>query len=136
MVEILERKSLSDEQAVEFFLSDLALCNDARDTSVVSSRQVLIVEETPGLPEDIGCFYAVTDQTVAKFKEACGNRVRIHLLVIRLAAQETDILVSLNDPVSIDPQSSSAGIEVVQGSDEVFAVIMKSFKIVDWNLFG
>lgn len=136
IVEILERKSLSDEQAVEFFLSDLAVCNEARDTSVVSERQVLVVEETPGLPADVRCFYAVTDQTVAKFKEACGNRVLIHLLIIRLVAQETDILVSLNDPVSIDPQSSSAGVPVVQGSNEVFAAIMKSFKIVDWDLFG
>merc|ERR1711988_1460335 len=95
------------EEAVRFFLSDLATANEARESQVLTSRQ-LHIEEVPGMPPDVQCLYGVAEQTVAKFNEAVSNRVRIHLCAIRLLAQETDILVTLNDPVSIDPQSSSA----------------------------
>jgi len=95
----------------------------------------LVDDEAPALPPDVKCFCGVAEQTIAKFKEATSNRVRIHICAVRLLAQETDILVTLNYPVSIDPQSSSAGAPLVQGAEELFARVMKSFKIIDWNLF-
>merc|ERR1712070_21211 len=110
--------------------------NEASEAQTLSSRQLFVDEEAPGLPPDVRCLYGVSEQTIAKFKEACSNRVRIHLCAVRLLEQETDILVTLNDPVSIDPQSSSAGVPVVQGAEVLFAHILRSLKIMDWELFG
>mmetsp|Transcript_90919 Transcript_90919/g.294221 ORF Transcript_90919/g.294221 Transcript_90919/m.294221 type:complete len:197 (+) Transcript_90919:68-658(+) len=137
IVEILERKDeVPDDQALAFFLSDLAAFNEAQEAAVLTSRPALMGEELPRLPADVRCFTGVGEQKVAKFKEACSNRVRVHMCAIRLAEQRTDILLTLNDPVSIDPQSSSGGLPVLQGAEEVFARVLRSFRIVDWDLFG
>lgn len=136
IVEILERKTeVPDNQAIQFFLNDLGTANDARDTTLVLSR-ALTVNEVPHLPEGTTSLHGVCEQSVSKFNESVANRVRVHLCAIRLAAQDTDILITLNDPVEIDPQSSSAEAPVMQGSEALFARILKSFNIVDWDLFG
>mmetsp|Transcript_5273 Transcript_5273/g.11943 ORF Transcript_5273/g.11943 Transcript_5273/m.11943 type:complete len:190 (-) Transcript_5273:69-638(-) len=137
IVEILDRKAdVPDDQAIAFFLSDLATFNEARDAAVLTDRPALTEEELPGVPADVRCLIGVGEQTVAKFNEGCGNRVRVHICAIRLLAQDTDILISLNDPVSIDPQSSSHGQPVRQGAEEAFSRLLRSFRIADWGLFG
>jgi len=136
IVEILERKSeISDEQAVTWFLQDLATANEAQNATVVSSR-ALDLEEVPLLPADVRCFVGEAEQSVSKFNESVTNRLRIRLCAVRLVAQETDILITLNDPVNIDPQSSSADAPLAQGSEDFFARLLKSFKVVNWDLFS
>merc|ERR1712216_177996 len=139
IIEILERESeVPDGQAVSHFLGHLAFANEAREASVVEQRR-LHSEEVPGLPEGVTCLLGIGEQAVAKFNEGCANRVQVHLAAIRLLEQETDILITLNDPVMIDPQSSSADAAVVgDGSSgaALFHRVLKSFKIKDWNLFG
>lgn len=137
VVEVLEaRPDVPNDQALAFFLADLAAFNDAQHSEVLWSRPML-AEEIPGVGSDARCFTGVGEQTVAKFKESCRNRVRIYACAVRLGAQQADVLVTLNDPVAIDPQSSSRGAPVARGGAElVFERILRSFRIVDWALFN
>mmetsp|Transcript_19501 Transcript_19501/g.53419 ORF Transcript_19501/g.53419 Transcript_19501/m.53419 type:complete len:187 (+) Transcript_19501:47-607(+) len=135
--EILERKEdVSDQDAVDFFVTDLATANDARDCVIQSSRRVVMDEEMPHLPVSVACLRGVCEQTVAKFNEGSANRIQVHICVVRLLEQATDLLITFNNPVSIDAQSSSAGAEVLQGGDEFFARVLRSFEIRDWELFS
>eukprot|EP00928_Gymnodinium_smaydae_P015011 TRINITY_DN15506_c0_g1_i1.p1 TRINITY_DN15506_c0_g1~~TRINITY_DN15506_c0_g1_i1.p1 ORF type:complete len:216 (+),score=51.78 TRINITY_DN15506_c0_g1_i1:59-649(+) len=135
MVEILERKTeVSDDRAVEFFLQDLAEFNDARNSRVLSSRK-LDNAEIPGVPADAACFVGVGEQSVAKFNDGRENTLHVHLCAIRLRELETDLLVMLNNPVAIDPESSSADVPVLQGAEELFARLLRSFRIIDVGLF-
>mmetsp|Transcript_156475 Transcript_156475/g.276400 ORF Transcript_156475/g.276400 Transcript_156475/m.276400 type:complete len:193 (-) Transcript_156475:177-755(-) len=138
IVEILERKKeVTDEQAVNFFLADLASANDAKDLRILVDRPAHTEEELPSVPADTRCMLGVCEQTVAKFNEASGNVVRVHICILRLAAQDTDLLVMLNDPVLIDPESSSADVPVrSEDGERLFAQVVRSFRIVDWELFG
>lgn len=126
----------SDRSLVVEILERRQELPDARDARLLSSRPALMAEELPHLPADVRCFVGLGEQTASKFGEACANQVRIHACVIRLAEQTTDILLTLNDPVAIDPQSSSGGLPVLRGSEELFARVLRSFRIVDWELFG
>eukprot|EP00931_Biecheleriopsis_adriatica_P039642 TRINITY_DN22658_c0_g1_i1.p1 TRINITY_DN22658_c0_g1~~TRINITY_DN22658_c0_g1_i1.p1 ORF type:complete len:213 (+),score=49.92 TRINITY_DN22658_c0_g1_i1:79-639(+) len=136
MIEILESKDVTDDEAISFFLSDLAAFNAAVDPTVVE-RRVLAAEEVPHLPPEVRCLHGVGEQTIAKFKEVRGNRVRIHAAALRLQHQSTDILITLNDPVAIDPESSSASAPAADSRAEaIFSSVLRSFRIVDWNLFG
>uniref|UniRef100_A0A7S1APN3 Ran guanine nucleotide release factor n=1 Tax=Noctiluca scintillans TaxID=2966 RepID=A0A7S1APN3_NOCSC len=132
--EILQKAGVKDSEAVKFFLADLADSNDARSSAVVQSRR-LGAEEVPYLPAEVACFSGLGEQMIAKFKEVSANKVEIHLCVIRLAEQETDIVVSFNSPSAIDPESSSAGATLTVAPASVFEQIIKSLRIVDWNLF-
>ncbi|CAE8680809.1 unnamed protein product, partial [Polarella glacialis] len=76
VIEILEKKDVPDDQAIAFFLSDLASFNEALEAEVLSSR-ALAVEEVPQMPAAALCLGGLGEQTVAKFKEAVRNRVRI-----------------------------------------------------------
>mmetsp|Transcript_32571 Transcript_32571/g.95333 ORF Transcript_32571/g.95333 Transcript_32571/m.95333 type:complete len:188 (-) Transcript_32571:258-821(-) len=135
IVEVLDRKTeVPDDQAITFFLEDLASFNDAKEAAVLISRRAAD-EETPGLPPDTVCLVGAGEQLVAKFAEASANRVKVHICAVRLVEQETDLLITLNDPVAIDPQSSSAVAPVAQAGEELFAQVLRSFRIVDWTLF-
>ncbi|CAE7270531.1 mog1 [Symbiodinium natans] len=136
MIEILEQKEVPDGQAIDFFLSDLATSNEAQDAVVLESHSVP-AGEVPHLPSAARCLAGVGEQTVAKFREDRGNRVRIYAAAIRLPEVSTDILITLNDPVHLDPESSSAQAPTpTQAAEDVFRVLLSSFRIVDWGLFG
>lgn len=57
-------------------------------------------------------YLLVGKQNVAKFNEVdeARNAVAIHMVLIRLVAQETDMVITLNSPFVISAGSSSAGI--------------------------
>eukprot|EP00929_Paragymnodinium_shiwhaense_P048643 TRINITY_DN24567_c0_g1_i1.p1 TRINITY_DN24567_c0_g1~~TRINITY_DN24567_c0_g1_i1.p1 ORF type:complete len:188 (-),score=47.46 TRINITY_DN24567_c0_g1_i1:1-564(-) len=135
IVEILERKDVPDDQAVAFFLKDLASFNDALEDKVLSNRE-LDSQDLPHMPAEATCLGGVGEQLVSKFGESAGNRVHVHACAIRLEKQQTDILITLNNPVAIDPQSSSGGLPVTEGAEELFSRVIKTFRIIDWNLFG
>ncbi|CAE7720544.1 rangrf [Symbiodinium sp. CCMP2592] len=93
--------------------------------------------EVPHLPATARCLAGIGEQTVAKFREDRGNRVRIHAAAIRLPDVSTDILITLNDPVHVDPDSSSAEAPVPsEPAEDVFRMLLRSFRITDWGLFG
>ena len=72
---------------------------------------VITPEEMPafeGKGAPVQCSVAVGEQSVAKYNEAASNRVRVVCAVIRLPEETTDILVAVNTPIEVHPESTSA----------------------------
>mmetsp|Transcript_30435 Transcript_30435/g.45907 ORF Transcript_30435/g.45907 Transcript_30435/m.45907 type:complete len:197 (+) Transcript_30435:76-666(+) len=138
IVEILERKAdVQDVDAVRYFLTDLAAANQAKDPQILASRAGTLGQDLPHFSQgEVIALVGVGEQQVSKFGESCANTVQVHICVLRLPAQETDILVMLNSPVSIDAQSSSGSVPTLDNAEGVFAKILQSLAIQDWELFN
>eukprot|EP01113_Clastostelium_recurvatum_P049509 TRINITY_DN9183_c0_g1_i2.p1 TRINITY_DN9183_c0_g1~~TRINITY_DN9183_c0_g1_i2.p1 ORF type:complete len:195 (+),score=35.93 TRINITY_DN9183_c0_g1_i2:80-664(+) len=143
---IVEILSLADEAPADQFASwhfqQLAEDNSATSSQILNTFN-LTAEQAPLLfagGRAIQAQIVIGQQTVSKFKEHAGNVVSIPLCVIRIPSVTTDILVSVNDPVVLHPQSSSvahgAQVSHLGSGEALLAKIMQTFKIADWNLFG
>lgn len=83
-------------------------------------------------------------QQVAKFNEQAANEIVVHLACLRLPHHTTDILISLNSPVWVDAQSSSAEatsgtlseVHTLENVKLLFDNILSSFELRDVGLFG
>lgn len=79
-------------------------------------------------------------QSIAKFKEAARNVVTVDLAIIRLPQHETDILISMNTPATINQGSSSAAVvtsaTTPMENAAVFQTLVSSFAIRDYTLFN
>jgi Ran-interacting Mog1 protein len=78
---------------------------------------------------------------VAKFREQARNTIGLYVAVIRLKNVATDVVLSFNDPIAIDPSSSSAmAAHIADQSEspgfELFKSLVQSFIITNWSLFG
>lgn len=138
IVELVEHDaSIADSECTSHFLSDLAQLNSATAAEVVESGPHPAL---PLLPAASSTFAAVGRQTVAKFKESATNVINVYLAVARLPANGTDILVSLNSPVSLNPASSSAQtashLPVQESARQVLLSAFRSLSVVDFSLFG
>ncbi len=79
---------------------------------------------------------------ISKYKETEKNLVNLHLVLFRYKQFSTDILLTFNDPIYINPQSSSYSTQTDEQAansnkwtvDE-FMKTVETFKIVDFNLF-
>jgi len=150
IVEILEYKAdVSDEDSARFFFTDLAEANEASDTKV-TLQETIPAAEMPGLD---GAFFkslCVGEQVATKHRDSQekSNVIMILLANIRLPKYTTDILVTFNSPVYVNPSSSSitphareAGKTAVEiGTQEErianFKQALKTLKINDFGLFG
>lgn len=76
---------------------------------------------------------------ISKFKEEAKNRVDLHMALFRLPQFLTDILVTLNNPVEVNAQSSSfepATSSAKGWAMEDFQKFACSLKLLDPTLFG
>lgn len=128
------------------------LARDTKSTNpqITHSRDIPASDLSPVLRSaDPGVHVSVAYgiQNVAKFKDAsdASNSVRVCLACVRLPRASTDLLIVLNDPVAIHPESQSAkvGSSVFepQVADEeqrtvVLSEAINSLRIADWSLFG
>ncbi|XP_041378251.1 ran guanine nucleotide release factor-like isoform X2 [Gigantopelta aegis] len=140
IVEILEYVDQDDEEAVKTHFDDLA---DSNDAVSADDSQIHVVEVIPAdqlaMAQCEKAFYVRGQQKIAKFKEAAKNTVNIHLGLFRLPAFTTDILVTFNDPVNINPHSSSHKSVATSADlwmDTDFKQLLKSLKINDTAIFG
>jgi len=77
-------------------------------------------------------------QVISKFNEVAANVVNMYIWILRLPNVKCDIMVTLNDPIAINPQSSSANTVSVndfQTNIALFQNMISSFQVLDWNLF-
>ncbi len=147
IVEIVEYDSqISDQNIAEYHFKDLAEANDALENCTIFHQQLLYPTNTQNslhFDSSIDTFskaIIVGTQQVAKYKETAKNIVNVYLFIIRLPQYQSEILISMNDPVLLNPQSS-ASTNAVATSDasasmSLFQQIVQSFKIVDFELFG
>ena len=79
-------------------------------------------------------------QNVAKFKESARNAVVVYMVSVRIPKFHTDMLISVNAPISITMGSSSSFSTVKlpdqKEARELAISVAKSLKIVDKSLFG
>ena len=99
-----------------------------------------------GLPNGTSILTAIGSQAVAKFNEATKsanayNQIVVFMAVICIPQFATDVVITLNCPVSIGADSSSAALvdhvsENLGHVRHVFKAILGSFKVHDWSLFS
>ena len=77
----------------------------------------------------------------SRFPRLLFSRVALLLANIRIPEKDTDILLTVNTPVEVSPESSIAelGDAPLRAAGEARALFfhaLKTFKINDWGLFG
>lgn len=80
-------------------------------------------------------------QLAPKYREAARNQVHVYVTVIRLPQVGTDLLVTLNDPQVLDPESSSAKVGATpqrdqQAANALLTRLIATLRVNDWGLFG
>ncbi|KAI5084531.1 hypothetical protein GOP47_0000700 [Adiantum capillus-veneris] len=150
IVEILEHEgSVADAQSAVWFLQDLSHEQDAGQSLVLEDVKELTLADTPLLGSQYVVNAAVGRMAVSKGRQGAEaqNLLRVYLANIRLPNVNTDILVTVNEPLLISEESESAkvvgaGVAVsaeaagVMPASEIFHLVLATFKINDWGLFG
>eukprot|EP00026_Physarum_polycephalum_P016509 Phypoly_transcript_17428.p1 GENE.Phypoly_transcript_17428~~Phypoly_transcript_17428.p1 ORF type:complete len:211 (+),score=44.02 Phypoly_transcript_17428:57-689(+) len=142
VVELLDlADTVPDKESAAFHYNTLAEDNGVRP----GESRVIQTSEAPAdlLPHfDPAVYKSILygQQKVAKFKETAENLVNIYMCLIRLQEQSTDLMITLNEPIAIDPNSSSAPV-VEQPTNpaltqQVFTHALKTLFIKDLSLFG
>eukprot|EP00238_Polyblepharides_amylifera_P013306 CAMPEP_0196582230 /NCGR_PEP_ID=MMETSP1081-20130531/38112_1 /TAXON_ID=36882 /ORGANISM="Pyramimonas amylifera, Strain CCMP720" /LENGTH=193 /DNA_ID=CAMNT_0041902733 /DNA_START=126 /DNA_END=704 /DNA_ORIENTATION=+ len=141
LVELLEHKSdVRDEDSARFFFDDLGVANEA-SACELTHLEIIPLDGTPRMQRR-GVSYLVTGrQQVAKGKDDAdaANVVLVHLVVIRLPDVATDILITINKPIVINPNSCVAGIvdinsPLITSNDSVKLLrhALRTLEIKDW----
>ncbi|UJR29239.1 hypothetical protein I4U23_010453 [Adineta vaga] len=141
IVEILERvDEVSDENAIKYHFDALAEANNAEN---VQDHIIDKIESIPITSLNVqrltSAWYLFGRQQVSKYHEQAKNIVHLHLCLLRLGGEiATDILISFNDPVLVNSQSSSNDEQIQNGSRwtfDDFKEFFSSFEVVDYGLF-
>ncbi|XP_053318760.1 ran guanine nucleotide release factor [Spea bombifrons] len=141
IVELLEYQAgMSDPDAARYHFEDVASSNGAEGRSEVLSVEPLPLAQL-SLTNCASAWALTGLQQVAKFNEQALNTVRVHLVLFRLPQHSTDLLVTFNDPVAIDPSSSSAvgGVSAAASppwTPEDFNRFLGSLRLHDPGIFG
>lgn len=144
IVELLELDdSLGNDVAPIAFMSDVAKANDCAIDNPEECRVIERVALDLGNMRAFGAAEAtllVCCQNVAKFKESARNAVVVYMVSVRIPKFHTDMLISVNAPISITMGSSSSFSTVKlpdqKEARELAISVAKSLKIVDKSLFG
>lgn len=146
--EILERQSdVSDEDACDFFMGDLAESNEAEEHVVRDGRVVNVPDDgllpKLNLPSSWNGSSHRTCACVARGSQRVarerGSRagepgwIDVEMCVMRLAGADTDLLVTLSSPRRGSEVNDGGG---AGGMSDVFGEVLRSFCIKDWSLFG
>ncbi|KAG2393300.1 hypothetical protein C9374_006831 [Naegleria lovaniensis] len=135
IIEILSRpENVSDANITEFLFNDLADANH-----VAANQRLLLMQpfndtqqtKTSNFPMADYAAGAVGKMMVEKNRGM--DEVTVFLWVVRLKHIDTDILISLNDPMV----KYSTSDEAAQSSRmKLFEKIIRSLTVNDWNLFA
>jgi hypothetical protein len=152
VIEILERAECADAQSGEVHFHELANGNDALADSVLYSAQLPADALQPTLqatPAYVvhGIQHLPRDGRNGGRLLPAGTSAALHvsLVVLRLATQKTDILVSINRqlaaavsmPAPSAPQSATGVNEEETRVDaELLEMVIGSLDVKDWGLFG
>ena len=145
IVEVNQLLSCSDEQAGVEHMQELADVSGAVSNAVQSST-ALPVSAFPLLsPPPAFASLTASDMLVSKYRDSssAANAVRVWLLVVRLAREQTDLLLILNSPKAWSEQTSigsSTATERRAVSDDESEAVMReacsTLRVNDYGLFG
>ncbi|KAJ1080296.1 hypothetical protein NDU88_000515 [Pleurodeles waltl] len=148
IVELLEyQEAVVDANAARYHFEDIASANDAGGQE---RSEVLSVEPISGeqlmLAECPSAWFLTGRQLVSKFNEEARNTVNIYMCLFRLPQFATEVLLTFNDPVVINPSSSSAERlrpdvrsvpdQMSAWSLEHFKTLMQTLRLRDTGVFG
>ncbi|KAJ7532864.1 hypothetical protein O6H91_13G023100 [Diphasiastrum complanatum] len=150
IVELLEMKhEVSNQESALWFLQDLANEQDASQDLVVERLNSIPLNEVPYLSQSTAVTTAVGKMRVSKGRQGAEARnvIQVYLGNIRLPNVNTDILITLYEPLVISELSHSAASvgagetvpAVAAGclpAAEIFRLILATFRVLDWSLFG
>ena len=162
ILEILQSDdNLKDSEAAAFHFNDLATCNEAKDVQVHSSDVMTANEVLPAMDGQFSVCALTGSQKVKKFRseDASLDRVHIFLVVVRLPAVTTDVLITINIPLTGDTSVINVPVatfrpdapELVfdEGSTvtaeteklvtlaiTALKLVMGNFNVTDWSLFA
>jgi hypothetical protein len=137
---------VTDNNAPKFYFTDLAECNEAKSATIDSAS---VVRDPHFIPHvaDQSCVKCVVTgrQTVTKFRneDAPLETVQIVLVVVRLPHVGTDMLVTMNVPISATQPPITAdricpSADILGGTDpaaKIMSAALSSLSIKNWSLF-
>ncbi|KAG0567631.1 hypothetical protein M758_7G127200 [Ceratodon purpureus] len=150
IIELLELKeSVADAGSARWFLEDLATEQGSEKSLVVEDESRVPSANVPNLEATTTVNTVIGTMAVAKGRQGpeASNLVRVYLANIRLKGVETDILLTVYEPLVISEHSESAAAvgagetvpanmaECMPAAD-VFKQALSTFRIHDWSLFG
>lgn len=141
IVELLEYQSqVPDQDAARYHFEDIAGSNRALEPGAFQVTNVIPLSKSElSLSQCSSGWFLTGTQSVSKFNEEARNTVTIHLGLFRLPQFSTDILVTFNDPQSINPDSSSASSAETHREPWTvldFQRLLQSLTLHDPGLFG
>jgi hypothetical protein len=74
-------------------------------------------------------------QLVPKFNSKVADKVRIMMAVFRVESKAIDVVVTFNIPV-VSVDGGAVGNEGVERSETDFDIFVRSFRILDFDLFA
>lgn len=150
IIELLELKeNVTDVGSARWFLQDLAVEQASQNSLVVQEESRVPAANIPNLDESTTVNAVIGTMTISKGRQGpeASNLVRVYLANIRLTRVETDILITVYEPLAISEQSESAAtvgagatvpatVAGCMAASDVFKQVLSTFKILDWSLFG
>lgn len=144
VVELLEAQDATDEQTLQIFFRDLVQLNGGTHARV---EHVEKLQRVPNLPEAAYTGVLEGHMLAAKHEEGptAANRVHLLLALVRLPRAKTDVLITLNTPLEISMNSSSAAATnghlptadtAVEEARRIVVQAIDTLQVSDWGLFG
>lgn len=145
IVELLDRQTIPDDEAISFFFHDLARSNAAVNCSLCPEleqhHQPEVVDTPRGqlsLSRILGC----GTQTISKFanEEGSENSVFVAMGLLRIPPPfSTDVLLTVNAPQRLAVGSSEMRVVTnLLESDDALTLLrecLATLKVNDWGLF-
>jgi len=141
IIELLSIENVPNEESAAHHFKELARDNDALHEHSILKIERLGRDDLPNFGDEVYKSVVVGQQRVSKFKEHAKNIVTIFLATIRLANVTTDVVITLNEPVQISGESSSAAnVEPLSAQQvnslTIFKVLLKTLQVRNWDLFA
>ncbi|XP_043095628.1 ran guanine nucleotide release factor [Puntigrus tetrazona] len=140
IIELLEYQSqVQDADAARYHFEDVAASNKVVERGSWEVRGVeQVLQSELSMQECSSAWLLSGAQLISKFNEEAKNTVNIHLCLFRLPQYTTDILLTFNDPVCINPLSSSAieNLVAIPWTPQDFKGVLQSFCLLDPGVFG
>ncbi|MQM18999.1 hypothetical protein Taro_051999 [Colocasia esculenta] len=140
-----------DDKTIRKSGTERFLWNKTITTDMMVLEHSSAVEAFPlsynGVPSTITT--AIGQMAISKGRQGreAGNLIRVYLANLRLKGVGTDVLITVYEPIIINPLSESAmtvgagpAVPAAESgclpASEVFKLAVTSFKVHDWSLFG
>ncbi|KAG8900874.1 hypothetical protein FRC01_010010 [Tulasnella sp. 417] len=141
IIEVLERvEAGKEEEAVKFHFNALADDNSATKTEIELIEEPKTAPAGSSPPAQPPCWSLIGTQHVPKFNKSTQQPdiVKIFLLLWRVDAKQSDVVLTINVPMVTVSDGSAGGVGE-EGAERVRSIWEKaraSFKVDDFELFA